>query len=413
MNTRLNYPYNSRTQKIAFYAIISLIVLSTGGFEYVNWNPTYAGWISNILYIGLLVTYMAMKPMRTHCHFKTLVLMIMFLPFLSIINSWSFFSQSPIDSIKALLGQFIWIIYFLLHKYKISESTLLKVFLYVALFIAAVLIIQQFTYPDAPFGTRPPETMMEQGLFETAEQRNGLWRFRMHQNAYFTAPILFVCWLWLRQKMNAKLMILTIILMASVYLTLTRQVMVACILTIFCSTFMGKKKINFTVLFLGIAFIAALYIFYDVLFSSLAEKTQDESSEDNIRVLSATYFWNESIKTPLTFLFGYGLPAYGGQFASYMNELTTIFHFYTSDVGFVGQIFEKGVLYVLVCYLLFCKTFFKNKTLIPTYIRMFVLFTGVMSVMIFPCINPATNIVWIMLLYICDLHINKSPLTVK
>ena len=96
-----------------------------------------------------------------------------------------------------------------------------------------------------------------------------------------------------------------------------------------------------------------------------------------------------------------------------MNKLTTVYGIYTTDVGFVGQIFERGFIYVCICYYMFYQMFFKLKTVIPTYVRMFVLYAGVMSVMIFPCITPAQNIVWVLLLYICDLHINNSPLAIK
>ena len=68
---------------------------------------------------------------------------------------------------------------------------------------------------------------------------------------------------------------------------------------------------------------------------------------------------------------------------------------------------------IIFCYYMFYQMFFKLKAVIPAYVRMFVLYAGVMSVMIFPCITPAQNIVWIMLLYVCDLHINKSVLALK
>ena len=308
------------------------------------------------------------------------------------------------------MGQFIWIIYFLLHKYKVQEQTILKVLFWVSLFLIGVQIIQQFTYPNAPFGTMSENAMIEKHAMEAAEQRNGLWRFRMHQNGYYTAPILFAMWIWIRKKTSLKLAVFVSLFLASIYLTLTRQVMFACILTIFCSMFMGQKKINFTALFIGLLFIGGLYMYYDVLFSKLAEQTQDDSNEDNIRLFAASLLWSESLKTPLTFLFGYGVPDGGSAYGIHMYKLNSILGVFTTDVGFIGQIFERGFIYVCICYYMLYKLFFKLKKSIPTYVRMFVMYTGVMSVMIFPCITPAQNIVWVMLLYVCDLHINKSPL---
>lgn len=401
-----------KKQRIALIILIAYIVLVTSGFENVNWNPTYGGWIKNMFSTGLIGYMIFLRPNGNQYHFRTLVLLLIWLPFISVFNSWSIFSQSPIRSLLLLTSHSTWIIYFLLHKYKVSEHTILKVFFYIALFLVGIQIIQQFTYPNAPFGTMSQNLMTERQVMEVAEQRNGLWRFRMHQNGYYTTPILFAMWIGIRKKTNLKLAVFVTLFLASIYLTLTRQVMFACILTIFCSIFMGQKKINFTALFIGLIFICGLYMYYDVLFSKLAQQTQDDSNEDNIRLFAASLLWNESLKTFFTFLFGYGIPDSESAYGIYMSKLNSILGVYVSDVGFIGQIFERGIIYVCVCYYMFAKIFFKLKKLIPTYIRMFVMFSVVMSIMIFPCIIPAQTIVWVMLLYVCDLHINRSPLAI-
>lgn len=400
-------------QTVALFAIIAFIVLVTSGFSNINWNPTYGGWIKNIIFYCLIGYLVFGKKDKSKCHFYKETILMMLMPFLSIINSWSVYDQLPFRSFVLLLGQFTWVIYLLFHKYNISEKTILKALLYVSLFIVIIQIIQQFTYPNAPFGTMTEGVMLDKRMLESAEQRNGLWRFRMHQNAFYTAPILFALWLRLRQKMQIFLLAMVSLLLVSVYLTLTRQVMVACLIAIFCSSFMGKRKINMPILVLGLVLLGGLYVYYDVLFSSLAEQTQADSTEDNVRLIAASMLWDESIKTPLTFLFGYGLPDGFSQYGIHMYKLQNFLGVYTSDVGFIGQIFERGFIYVCICYYMFIKVCFKLKKTVPLYIRMFVIFTGVMSFMIFPCITPAQNIVWVMLLYICDLHINKSHLAIK
>lgn len=413
METFIDNWLKKNNQLVILLAIILYVILQTGCFNFIGWNSTYGGWVNNILSYTFLVYLLIGNRTNEECHFRTIVMLLMFIPFFSIMNSWLIYSQSPYRSFTVLLGQFVWVIYFLLHKYKVSEQAILKVFLCLALCIVAIQIVQQFTYPDAPFGTMRKDAMLEKQIIESAEQRNGLWRFRMHQNGYYTAPILFAMWIWVRNKVNPKLIVLIGLLLVSIYLTLTRQVMFACILTIFCSMFMGQRNINFAALIFGLIFIAGLYVYYDVLFSNLAQQTQAESTEDNVRIAAASLLWDESLKTPFTFLLGYGLPDASSQYGAYMNKLSTAYGIYTTDVGFVGQIFERGFIYVCICYYMFYQMFFKLKTVIPTYVRMFVLYAGVMSVMIFPCITPAQNIVWVLLLYICDLHINNSPLAMK
>lgn len=410
MLRKLQYKGNVKKQRVALFLLLAYVVLVTSGFENVNWNPTYGGWVTNIVSLGLLGYLLYSRPKGKQFHFRTLVLFLIWVPFVSILNSWSIYSQSPSRSFLLMTTQSTWVIYFLLHKYKVQEQVVLKVFFYIALFLVGIQIVQQFTYPNAPFGTMSQDVMIERHAMEAAEQRNGLWRFRMHQNGYYTAPILFAMWIGIRKKADFKLGVFIALFFASIYLTLTRQVMFACILVIFCSMFMGQKKINFTALLLGLIFIAGLYVYYDVLFSKLAQQTQDDSNEDNVRLLAASMLWEESLKTPFTFLFGYGLPDSTSAYGLHMYKLSNFLGIYTSDVGFIGQIFERGFIYVCVCYFMFYKLFFKFKKLIPMYIRMFVMFAGVMSVMIFPCIVPAQTVVWAMLLYVCDLHINKSIL---
>lgn len=413
MLTQLKNKKDVVKQRIALLLLIGYIVLVTSGLENINWNSTYGGWFIKVISFGLLGYLICLRPNNTLCHFRTLVLLLMWIPFISIFNSWSLYSQPPSRSFVLLLSQSTWIIYFLLHKYKIQEKTILKVFFLIALFLVGIQIVQQFTYPNAPFGTMSPDVMIEKKAVEAAEQRNGLWRFRMHQNGYYTAPILFAMWVWVRNQVNPKLVVFIGLMLASIYLTLTRQVMFACILAIFCSMFMGQKKINVAAFLFGLVFIAGLYAYYDVLFSKLAEQTQEDSNEDNVRLLAASLLWGESIQTPLTFLFGYGLPDAASQYGIHMYKLRTFFGIYTTDVGFVGQIFERGFIYVCVCYYMLGKLFFTMKRKIPLYVRMFVMYAGVMSIMIFPCITPAQNIVWVMLLYVCDLHINKSSLAIQ
>ncbi len=395
------------SQTKPFILIIGLVLLLTSGFRYVNWNPTYGGWIEKIVFLFLAFYFFTNKTNSKQYNFHQEIILLTFIPFISIFNSWSVYSQSIYDGLTATLSSLVWIVYFLLPRYKLSETTILKIFLFVAIFIVAVQVLQQFTYPNVLFGVSRAEDL-DAAHTELAEQRNGLWRFRMHQNAYYTAPILFAAWTWLQKKANYKLLLLTVILLVSVYLTLTRQVMVACIFAIFLSFFLGKKRINKGAFFLGVALIISLYFVYDVLFSALAEQTKADSTEDNVRILSASYFWNESIKNPFIFLFGHGEFSSNSYYGQMLTQLQTVFGFYTVDVGFIGQIYVNGIIYVLVCYVLMYRVFFKLKNIVPTYIRMFVAFVGVMSPMIFPMTSASTYLVWVLLLYVCDLYINKS-----
>ena len=121
------------------------MILFTSCFNFMGWNPTYAGWISNFLSYLFLAYLLFEKRKNNEYHFSSIVMLLIFVPFLSILNSWFIYSQSPYRSFTVLLGQFMWVIYFLLHKYKVSEQTILNVFLFISLCIVTIQIVQQFT----------------------------------------------------------------------------------------------------------------------------------------------------------------------------------------------------------------------------------------------------------------------------
>lgn len=395
-------------QKLYAILIVAFVLLLSNGLNYCRWNATYAGWTLKVIYICFLCFFIRHSTRNPNCHFRSEVLLLMFLQFPSMINSWMYFGQNPIQSLTVDLAAFSYITYFMFHYYHVEERTILKAIFFIAIAIVAIQLFQQFSYPNCWFGINDED---KQAITrELAEQRNGLWRFRMHLNGFYTCPILFAAWIWLQRKYDTKLLIVCMLLMASVYLSLTRQVMVACIFAVFMSSFIGDKKNKKTALFLGVLFIVGLYGYYDVLFSSLSEKTYDEATEENIRLYSAIYFWEESLRSPLTFLFGYGSAHSDSAFGAFISRMSQNYGFYVSDVGFIGQIYQKGVLYVLVTYWLCYKLYFRFKKQIPLYVKMMVLFCVPMSPMIFIISSPLSMFLWLMMIYISDLHINNSPL---
>lgn len=396
-------------QFIFFFIIIALSILYTSGFSYVNWNSTYGGWIKNVVAILFMLFLVLYWPRSKDYHFKFDALLLLLIPFCSMWNTHSLYGQDYIDSIKTLTGCFLWVFYFFLHKYKVQESTILKAFLAIALFVVAAQVIQQFTYPNAFFGILNEDTMIEEGVKEAAEQRNGLWRFRISGTAYVTSVILFASVVWMRKRFNSKLLVLMALMLVSVYLTLTRQIMAACFLALFFSFFLGKKNKGYMqAILIGVVIAALLYSYSDVLFGSFAEQTTDDMSDNYIRVLAGTYFWNESISDPYLFLLGHGLPGQTGTFRILMQQLNEMMGFFTVDVGFIGMTYTFGAIYVVVCFRLLWKLLVTYRKYTPVYIRLFVIFTGVMSIMIFPMQSTFNYLVWTLLMYITDLHINRG-----
>ena len=125
-------------QKLYAIFIVAFVLLLSNGLNYYNWNPTYAGWITKVIYLYFIWFCIRHSTRYPNCHFRTEILLLTFLQFPSMINSWLYFGQSFIQSLTVDLAAFSYITYFMLHHYRVEERTILKVILFMALLIVGI-----------------------------------------------------------------------------------------------------------------------------------------------------------------------------------------------------------------------------------------------------------------------------------
>lgn len=394
-----------RDSRVQIILIIALFTILLCGFSYVAWPMGFTSTV-RFFAVFLLFFFISKVTLTKKQHFRYYVLALAFLPFASVFYSYSEYGQPVSDGIKGTLPSLLWLFYFVFHRYKPKEVSFLKAMLYIAVFIVLVQIIQQFTYPNILFGARDEDNLTWDG--ELAENRNGIWRFQLGLNGIFTAVCLFSYWCEMRKRgTNAKYAFAIALMLISIYLTLTRQLMFSALLALFLSYFIGKGKVNAKFLFGGAIIIVLLFIYWDDLFGNFTKRTIDENNHDNIRLLAATYFWTETFTSVPAMFLGHGT-AVSGSFLALQDELSEQYHYYVSDVGFIGMMWRRGVFYVYLCYDLLIYMFWNWRRRVPLYIRLIVIFVSVPSIMIFPMISPVQYVLWSFLLYICDVYINKS-----
>ena len=381
--------------------IVSLFAFVMNGFKYVYW-PIHPKLVMRVLSTLLLFFYLTKVRQSPNQHFGKTVLLLAFYPFLSVIYSFTEYGQPIMDGIRGSLPELLWLSYFFFHRTRISEGSFLKAILCMALFIVSVQIIQQFTYPDILFNVAIEDE--SNPYEELAESRNGLWRFRLGDVGYFAALILFYVWDKIRQRTYGMSIVILLVMAISLYLTLTRQTIFSAILTIVVSYFMRRDRQGKWGYALMATALAAIYFYYDELFGELTRMTENETTYDYIRILSGQYYLTETFSSVKAAILGHGV-AVSGAFSVIMTDLQENWHFYASDVGFIGQMWKFGVPYVLICFYLLFSLFFTWRNYIPDYIRLFVLFTIIMSIMIFPMGLGFQYIFWSFLLYICDMNI--------
>lgn len=384
--------------------IISLIYTNFFACSFIDGKMTR---YMQFIVIGVMLFILMIKKDRlnnSNFHFKKAILAFMIIPILSSFPCYFFHAQSIPASVMTVFPGNIWLLYFILHLYKVNEKTLASFFLIMSLAILFIQVFQQLSPEKAIFGLQFDETGAEY-----VEIRNGLYRFRVGSNAIFTMPILFLLWHNFCKSMSLKSLLIPLLLLTSIYLMLTRQLIAISLISLVLSYFFWVKK-NKRIYGLFFLFILSMIIasYFDVLFGDLLEASSDNiNNDDYIRYASANYFFEQSITNPMILLFGNGIPSGGTAYDSLINSLMNK-GFFRTDVGFIGAAYNYGYIYLFIYFVLVLKLTVNKK--IPGSYRLFFISTCLISLMIFPLARMESCLVWAILLYICDLHINKSNL---
>lgn len=225
---------------ITFCLLLAFIFFSSDGLNKIGWNANLGRHVMIIFYIMLVIvsflqrskTSNAEMPMRKY------VIALVAIPFLCIITRIDAGDMS-FDTFTPYLSSLTFLVYFVLHEYKISEKLLTNSLLKIALIIFMIQVVQQIVPSVAIFGVSDPNGYFYNG--EMAEIRNGLYRYRI---VCFIISLfaLYYSWQKVNERRNVKNVLVFIALAISIYLYLTRQLMFTSILTIACSFIFVKNR---------------------------------------------------------------------------------------------------------------------------------------------------------------------------
>lgn len=380
--------------------IAFLILLFSQCFSFVGWNPTLGGQVSKIVLLGLLAFCIPNMKKVPQTGMKPFVLIFMILPFVSIMGAYAIHGQSVAEGFRVTMFTLSYLFFYVLYILKIDYKVMLKMCIAFGIFWVAMEAIQQFTYPTIWFATR-------MDTFDKAiEIRNGIYRFNI-EGREFGLILLFYSFQKYMEKPKRIYLFGIVLGLVGVYLLATRQIMAASVLCLLYGMF-AMKKIKITS-FIAIAVIALLiYYNMDSLFGDYIEMTKDED-EDNIRLVSYNYFgilYNEGSFLPI--LLGNGLAgasAYGKE----MEKLNDI-GLYQADIGIVGMYSWYGIFYVLTI-LVFFIYIFRKHAMIDLYLKMYVLYMFVTSVMLHHfgySLHHIMTLCIILYLVDCSMFKNKS-----
>ena len=390
LHTRSNY---------LFYVItFFLLVLTTSCLSCIYWNPTLGGQILRCFDLIFIFLYFRNKRKIVNANFEREVNWIFKLAFLSVIGNTFLYHQSPMQNVINTCSHAFILYYFLLHFYGIKEKIIIAILTILVLIILFIQLVQQFTFPIAPFGIN----IQAETTNNLIEIRNGLFRFRI-ETACFAMLLVFFCWGQLLKKIRLWAIILFVLSLTSIYLFLTRQIIITVLFSIFLSAFLVKnRRLKIWTMCLLAVLCVIFYNWGDLFFEELIESSRDETDNDNVRIHSAFFFIDKILANPISFFLGNGSPKEAVNWG--LKE-----GFWISDVGFIGECFIYGFFYIAVYPIILWKVY-KYRNCVPLYIKMYIISTFLISVMIFPYRTRVEFMIWSMVLYICDLHINNSKL---
>jgi hypothetical protein len=117
---------------------------------------------------------------------------------------------------------------------------------------------------------------------------------------------------------------------------------------------------------------------------------------------------SESVANPICFFFGNGLSDGVSSYGIYLSRLQK-FGLYTADIGFVGQGFEYGYIFVTLYYVMLAYIFFRYRKDVSLYLFLFMFVMFCCSIMLLPIGKMA---IWAVILYLCDLDIERNKISV-
>lgn len=373
----------------------------------------YFGHLINIEILFLLYYIFVNRDEVKHIATETLsgiyVLSFSLLLFVSVIPCYIYHGQSLYDSIKAIWPFTFILFYFVFYKNNIAEEKLIKLLITIALIKFVILFVQQFTYPDFWFSAYSEGDIDNYGKSYKVEVRSGIYRYLLGIMYIFYFVGFYLTSKLFNSSNKAKYIVLLGLIFLGIYFEQFRYNMVCFLLCWLWMYYMNNKRdISYfqvlTVLFL----LYLLYSNFDLLFGDLKDRTEDDLSDDYIRMLCYSFYLLEYWVGPITMLFGNGYPlgssGYGQEIQYYQEEFT----FFRVDIGIIGTINIYGIVFLLIL-MLFIYRIYKKWRFIDLPYRAFLIWLALMIPLYMPIhYSSDTNLFMAGLLYLIDKSIDRN-----
>ena len=387
------YLRKAKIDWVLFFFIVSSLNL----FEFTGFQLEAYQYVHLLVFAWILyVTFFKHGIRYGGSHYKSVLLMT-FLPLLSIYSCYAINGQSYSTSLVIFRMHLGWLVYFYLSYKKVPLPSILKTILVVGCIYMALSLIQQVTYPFAPFGKRTVGTEYAENKALGVERRMGFYRFSVGGLSYCILSLFIVLANNVRHR-KGLLLLLSLGIVASGNRQTMFSVFVAAVYY-----YLFSKDVKYKFLIMAVIFVACIFVytFADAIFGRLVNVGDDLESG---RMPSYIFYYDLIVQSPLALLLGNGLP--GNSAYGMRQDIYEGFRVTPSDIGLVGTTYYWGALYV-GAYLFFMLRWLFHKRLSATYKAMVLSFL-VCSPIASYLFEIEGFILHGILFYLCDLDVHNA-----
>lgn len=332
-----------QSKSFVFYILIIIVLIWYNCFGYVGLK-SYANIFTGAGYVmtGYLLITSASAISFDKYKLPTLILIS---TILSMFMSSILWNQGLYDTVKGFYFYFPILVFFFLCAKNADVQEVEKALVMLAIIYVFCWIYQILKVPDLIFGMDKSDDL------GNTEQR-GFYRFWIPTKENMPILLLYFFEKYRRTKHIAYLILVPVCLLIIV-LHVGRQMIFWSFLSIVILILYHYRKQWKKIVLAAVIVYALFNIMVDyvptlnMLFAQT--ETQMNSAEDDIRLKCMNFYWEQSVKNPVGFLFGNGIGG-GGELLKF-TKAAKMKGYYESDIGYFALLFDFG-LFGLVTYIL-------------------------------------------------------------
>ena len=336
---------NSLKFNFHWLLLILIPIFSWGCFWFVGF-PHYIEKIMALAISVLLLLFFFISGIReVRLPNDKVLVVFLVISFISIINAYLYWEQSPALTFSSCFGIYIYIYYFVLKKFNVTQTQIKNLLIFFSILYMVLWLYAFSQAPEVVFGNAE-EIQDNRGMYRV--QLNGIDLVCL---LYFYSINRVVC----ERKYGINLF-LAIVSFLFIFSSLSRMLIAAAVLV---TLFLIFKRASFKILLIvGLFFVLFYgYVMRNEVVNNLIElqETQSETGSDKLIRNEYTDCFNLFPVHIGTFLFGNGAAHPSSEYGKREESLKSTYGFHRSDAGFPSLYVTYGFVSLLLIAVLFIR----------------------------------------------------------